>query len=178
MEKKVKIKIASRRYNVAGALFDDFIEGEREDAFDLAALLGDESEEGDNSETIEMVSEGTLRMADGRVELSYEETELTGMEGSLTSISYDLRAPGLISMIRTGSVSTVLVFEERKRHLCVYNTPYMPFELCVKTHRVENTLLRDGRIYLDYLIEIKGASAERSKFTIQVVSEEGTRLFS
>ena len=48
----------------------------------------------------------------------------------------------------------------------------------VKTHRVENTLLRDGRIYLDYLIEIKGASAERSKFTIQVVSEEGTRLFS
>ena len=101
-----------------------------------------------------------------RVELVYEESELSGMEGSVTSIGFDRAAPGMISMMRSGVVSTALVFEENKRHICVYQTPFSEFEVCTIARRVENRLLTDGVIELDYLIEIHGAQAERCHMVI------------
>ena len=66
-------------------------------------------------------------------------------------------------MIRSGSVSTSLVFEQGKRHRCVYKTPYMPFEVCVHTLKVDNKLAAEKSLYIDYIIEIRGAKAERTK---------------
>ena len=50
-------------------------------------------------------------------------------------------------------------------------TEYMPFEICVNTKEVKNTLLEDGKIYLDYVVEIRGAQAERTLFTIEITEE-------
>ena len=73
-------------------------------------------------------------------------------------------------MMRGGSYYTVLVFEEGRRHICAYNTGVMPFELCVQTFKVKNELNEEGygHIILDYLVEIKGAKAQRTKFRINV----------
>ena len=103
-------------------------------------------------------------------ELTYEESEITGMEGSRTSVIFDLDSPGLVSMIRNGTVSTALVFERGKRHHCVYNTPIMPFEICVRTIKVENDILEQGRLRLDYVIEIRGAKAECTKFELDIIA--------
>ena len=113
-----------------------------------------------------------------RVELIYEEGELTGMEGSVTSIGFDRSAPELISMIRTGLVSTAMVFEQGKRHMCLYHTPFSEFEICVRALKVENLLFEDGRIELDYLIEIHGAQAERCKMTVKVRPSTEAEQFS
>ena len=78
-------------------------------------------------------------------------------------------AKEMVSMIREGVVSTALVFEGGKRHHCVYNTPYMPFEVCVNTLSVENKLEKDGTLFLDYLVEIRGAKAERTKFEMKII---------
>lgn len=165
----VKMKIRSQRYDVEGALFSKLLAEyeEENDAdlgdFDLSAC--------DDGETIELSTEGTLKIDDLRAIITYEESELTGMEGSTTSVSFEHSAPGLISMTRGGSVSTALVFEKGKRHHCVYNTPIMPFEICVRTLKVENNLLFCGRIKLDYIIEIRGAQAERTKFELEIVDK-------
>ena len=76
---------------------------------------------------------------------------------------------GIVSMIREGAVSTVLVFEEGKRHHCIYNTPIMPFEVCVHTMKVENKLVDEGWLDLDYIVEIRGAQAERTKFRMEIL---------
>ena len=112
---------------------------------------------------------GILTEEDGRIEFSYEESEITGMEGSTTAISFSKDNPSLVSMVREGSVSTALVFEQGKRHRCAYNTPYMPFEISVHTRRVSNTLLENGVLELDYIIEIRGAKAERTKFRMELL---------
>ena len=119
----------------------------------------------------DLLIEGRLVTSPSRVELVYEEGELTGMEGSTTEVGFDLDNAGLVTMMRHGTVSTVLVFEKGKRHICTYQTEYMPFEICVNTKDVQNTLLEDGKIELDYIIEIRGAQAERTLFTIEICED-------
>ena len=72
-------------------------------------------------------------------------------------------------MIREGVVSTALVFETGKRHHCVYQTPFMPFEVCVYTKKVENHIVDGGYLELDYMIEIRGARAERTQFRMELL---------
>lgn len=119
-------------------------------------------------EPTEMLMEGTLLTSTFRVELVYAESELTGMEGSFTAIGFEPENPDLVSMIRTGPVRTALTFEEGKRHICIYNTPFSEFEVCVRTLKVKNRLLEENRLELDYLIEIHGAQAEHCKMTITI----------
>ena len=130
-------------------------------------------------EPTHLMVEGRLVTSPSRVELIYEEGELSGMEGSVTSVGFDRRAPELISMMRTGSVETALVFEQGKRHISVYDTPISSFQVCVRTLRVENRLLSDGVLQLDYLVEIHGAQAEHCRMTIAVrTAEDPNKLFS
>ena len=137
------------------------------DEDDLSDDLFD-SENGDSEEpeSAEMMMEGRLVVTSKRAELVYHESELTGMEGSVTKIGFDLDTPLLVTMLRGGSVSTALVFEPHQRHICVYNTPFSSFEVCVHTLEVKNGLLESGRLYLDYLIEIHGARTERCQMTL------------
>ena len=117
-------------------------------------------------EALEINTDGFISHKDGRVEFTYDETELTGMEGAKTSISYSENDPSLVTMVRTGSVSTALVFENGKRHHCVYKTPYMPFEVCVHTVKVTNEIETKRSLFIDYIIEIRGAKAERTKLEL------------
>ena len=166
-KREVMIHMLTSRLELGGSLFDDEENEESEDGgIDFAALLGE------MPEPTEMLMEGRIVTNRTRVELVYEESELTGMEGSVTSIGFDRNNPTLISMMRTGPVRTALTFEEGKRHYCVYNTPYSDFEVCVRAVRVENDLLREGRMVLDYVVEIHGAQAEHCKMTITVRPKE------
>ena len=130
--------------------------------------LPEEDEYGDPNtpEEAEMMMEGRLVVTSRRAELTYHESELTGMEGAITKIGFDPAYPELISMLRGGSVSTAMIFEPHQRHVCLYNTPFSSFEVCIHTLEVKNRLLETGELYLDYLIEIHGARTERCRMTL------------
>ncbi|MBQ9086581.1 MAG: DUF1934 domain-containing protein [Clostridia bacterium] len=160
MQAEVRIRLRSIRYEVEEAIFS-VLDMDQEDWVNV-----DESAE---PEVIEINTLGTMKEEEGRIEISYEETQATGMEGSSTAVSYLSEQSGVISMIREGAVSTVLVFENGKRHHCVYHTPFMPFEVCVHTKKVENRLMDEGYLELDYIIEIRGARAERTKFRMELL---------
>ena len=123
---------------------------------------------GEMPEPTEMLMEGKLLVSSFRVELVYAESELTGMQGSVTAIGFDPSNPDLVSMVRTGPVRTAMTFEEGKRHICLYNTPFSEFEVCVRTLKVKNRLLEENTLELDYLREIHGAQAEHCKMTVTV----------
>ncbi len=157
---EVRIRIKSTRYEVEASLFS-----EGNDEFFSRVGEGTSLQ----PEVIEISTVGRYEEKDGRIELSYDETEVTGMDGSRTAISFSKDSAGVVSMIREGAVSTVLVFEAGKRHHCVYNTPFMPFEVCVHTIKVENKLREDRMLFLDYIVEIRGAQAERTKFQMEIL---------
>lgn len=155
------IKILSSRTEITGSLFEEeeIAEEKIEDA---------EASDMEMPEPIELWMEGRLVVSDLRAELVYEESELSGMEGSISTIGFDLKTPGLVSMLRSGLVNTALIFEEHARHICMYHTPFSEFEVCVHSLCVSNRLLEDGILELDYLIEIHGAQTERCKMTVSV----------
>ena len=151
MLKKVKIKILTERTQAAVGLFENKIT-----PLDVTAA----------PERSEMSVEGRYHDDGIRVAISYDESELSGMEGSRATISYQKSEPGLISMLRTGSVKTALTFEQGRRHECVYQTPFAPFEVCVQTNTVKNALETMGTLDLDYIVELKGAEGEHTKMRI------------
>lgn len=169
MKKEVSIHLLSRRSEAGeSALFQNIIE-DFGDVVDFSSVFDRATED----ELMEMRTHGTLSDADGRISLEYDETELTGMEGATTTVSYSENDPSVVTMLRYGAVSTALIFEEGKRHICAYETPYMPFEICVHTRTVSNALTMDGgRIDLDYLVEIHGAKAERTLFSLIITPIE------
>ncbi len=100
------------------------------------------------------------------VVIIYEETEISGMEGTTSTITFRTDDPGLVTMLRSGTVKTALSFRAHHRTLSVYETPYMPFSVGIHAITVDNRLLSDGLLILDYLIEIKGGVAERCTMQI------------
>ena len=184
MLKKVMIKITSKCEELSDSLFDRFMgndnfeDGDFDDIdYALEAALNEvatvefefeNEKEPEGDDLIEVHTEGRLRTTADRYSLSYVESELTGMEGATTTISFNRSNPSLLSMTRTGKVNTALIFEPEKRHICSYNTPFMPFELCIHTLKVKNNLLRTGVIELDYIIEIHGVQTERTIMKINV----------
>ena len=159
-EQSIRIFLRSERYEVEASLFSS---GEEEE---LLSLMPTEEQ---GPEVFEIRTEGTMTRGDGRVTVSYAETEATGMEGSHTAVSFSEAEPSVVTMTREGGVSTNLVFESGKRYRGVYQTPYMPFEICVRTLKVENCLSGVGTLTLDYVIEIRGAKAERNKLFLQIL---------
>ena len=167
--REIKMKIRSLRYDVEESFFskqsDDITQDILDPAEDIAELFEEE-------DAIELSTEGVLNIDEEKVEIVYEESEITGMEGSKTSVYFESDNAGFVSMMRSGMVSTSLLFEKGKRHHCVYNTPIMPFEICVRTLKVENEILTSGTLKLDYIIEIRGNKAERTKFEMTVIGLE------
>lgn len=126
------------------------------------------SPDGELPEPTELLTEGLLVTDAHRVELLYEESEMSGMEGSVTTIGFDRKAPELISMMRTGLVRSALVFEAGKRYSNLYETPFSTFDLCTHTLHVENRLLTEGRLSLEYILSFQGTQSEHCKLEITV----------
>ena len=159
MNEDVRIKIISTRFEVEASLFTD-----DDESNEIFRELGDIE-----PQTFEINTFAKKTDLDGRIEISYDEGDTTGMEGSRTAISFMTDDTGIVSMLREGAVSTALIFGKGKRHHCLYNTPYMPFQVCVHTLKVDNRLLSDGILLLDYVVEIRGAQAERTRFTLELL---------
>ena len=105
---------------------------------------------------------------DGDTFLVKYEEEAEGMGGVFTEIKFDINKPKEISISRTGALETFMYFDEGKRHICVYNTGIMPFEICIYSKMVDNRLMTHGYLEILYLIEIKGACAQKTIFKMEV----------
>lgn len=121
-------------------------------------------------ESSTLTTDCTIADKGGRIEIEYEETEITGMNGSVTKICFDRGEPTLVSLLREGSVSTAFAFEEGRRHICIYNTPYFPIELCVDTQKLVNKLTYNGgSLHVAYLVEMNGVLAERAEIDVSII---------
>lgn len=162
MLKKVRVQITTERYEIKGSLFEA-------PAGVFTPLAEQPRPVESEVEKMEMTMDARYHDDGTRVCISYKESELTGMEGATTSVSFFKSEPGLITMLRDGSVKTALIFEEGQRHLCIYQTQIMPFEVGVYTKKVHNGIEKDGILEMNYTVELRGAQAEQTKFQMRVL---------
>lgn len=116
---------------------------------------------------MELVTAGTLcREGEDRYTISYQETELTGLEGTTTVVQVD---GGRVTLLREGSINSQMVFEEGQRHLSMYETPYGSLSVGIHTHRMRSTLGEGGGdLEIDYAIEIDHLVAGQNIFRMNV----------
>ena len=162
-KRKVMIKISSACLQLTEPFWE-----EETDEFDPDECRFEPSEDREMPEPTELLTEGLLVTDEHRVELMYEESEMSGMAGSVTTIGFDRSAPGLISMMRTGPVRSALVFEAGKRYSNVYETPFSSFDLCTHTLHIENNLLTAGTLSLEYILSFQGTQSEHCSMEISV----------
>ena len=113
-------------------------------------------------EEIELVTAGTMeRDGQGGCTISYQESELTGLEGTTTRVCID---GSRVTLLREGNTNSQMVFEEGRRHLSMYETPYG-----VNTRRMRSTVGEaGGELEIDYAIEIDNLVAGQNLFRMNV----------
>ena len=133
----------------------------------ILSIKGSQYQGGEPPEELELVTPGRLvRDGQGGYTISYEESELTGLEGTTTVVRIE---PGKVTLLRAGSVNAQMVFEEGRRHLSMYETPYGSLSVGINTRRVKNTVGGGGgELEIDYDVEIDNLLVGRNLFRMNV----------
>lgn len=136
---------------------------------ELIRMLSPDTEEEDDGALI-FETRGIIGkyIRDGRevIELSYTEDE--SMDGTETVVRFDPKKSRAVTISHTGGVMSTLVCEEGVRHITVYKTPLMPFEIAVYTKKCRGFFSPyGGKIEIDYMLELRGADLQRTVMTIE-----------
>lgn len=123
----------------------------------VLTVRGRQSYAGQEPEIIELVTEGSMELCRDGWEISYEESELTGLEGVTTTFCVE---PDKVILTRSGQLNSQMVFQEGTSHDSLYQMPFGTLMLTVKATRVFYDLVPDGgSIDLVYHITIENAEA-------------------
>ncbi len=133
----------------------------------IISIKGKQSYPQSPPEIIELVTEGKLEdRGEEGITLSYQESPVTGLEGTLTTIQVE---PRRVTLQRVGSVNSQMVFEEGRRHLSMYDTPYGALSIGINTRKMRSSLdSRGGDVTIYYALEIEHGQAGQNMFHINV----------
>ena len=84
-------------------------------------VKGEQYFDGIDPDSTELMTEGTMVLTEDGMRLSYQESELTGMEGTTTT--FEITGKRVI-LRRTGTTNSQMVFEEGMQHTSLYETPF------------------------------------------------------
>lgn len=121
------------------------------------SIRGRQTYQDQDPEIIELMTEGTMEFRDGGWDICYEESELTGLAGVTTTFRVE---PGKVTLIRKGSLSSTMVFQENVVHESLYQMPFGALMLSVKATQVFFDIVPDGGVIdLSYNINIENSEA-------------------
>ena len=120
----------------------------------LISLTSIQHQDDDTNKT-ELLTKAEFVRENGYDIISYEDTSATGFEGSVTTIKVD--GCRNASITREGTANSVLSLEIGRKHFCQYGTPYGFLQIGVYTHAIDNTLDKDGRLYLKYTLDLNSS---------------------
>ena len=104
-------------------------------------------------EVIQLVTEGTLELADGGWNICYEESDLTGLAGVTTTFRVET---GRVILRRTGKLRSEMVFVEGISHDSLYQMDFGALLITVCAKQIQASIGdRGGVVDLVYSIEIE-----------------------
>ena len=122
-------------------------------------------EEGEEQQ-MEFTTDGYYFYEDQVGCLSYEESEVTGLEGTRTSLFV---MPDQVVVDREGTVTSRMVFKEGLKSAFQYATPFGSANMGINTRRIaQNMGESGGSVEIDYVVDMEHVVASRNKFQITV----------
>ena len=132
----------------------------------LLSIRGEQYFDDIDPDETELMTEGTMVLTEDGMVLSYEESELTGMEGTTTT--FEVKGPR-VTLTRSGAVNSQMVFEEGRQHTSLYETPFGELTVDIQTSFLKHNLTeRGGVMEIKYSIAVEHTVTGRNCFKIRV----------
>ena len=126
--------------------------------------------EDDEEDRLEFSTDGYYYYEDGVGCLSYQESDVTGLEGTRTSM---IVTPDQVVVDRDGMITSRMVFKEGAKNAFLYETPYGQATLGIDTRKIRRSLDENGgQVEIDYVVDVEHALASRNRFQITVKQTE------
>ena len=123
----------------------------------MLSVCGKQAYMDQEPESLELVTEGTMTFRNNGWDISYEESELTGLQGVTTTFRVE---PGKVLLTRTGKLQSQMVFEEGVPHDTLYQMSFGTLMMTVKATFVFFDIVEDGgTIDLSYNLDIENTEA-------------------
>ncbi len=120
----------------------------------------------DPNDAVEVVTPGSFIINGDSFEAIYEESKISGMEGTTTKIKIDGDS---MMLIREGTTNTTMEFSEGYMSPCLYNTPYGMLDLSVDTKKLELKVDENGgEIYSKYILGFAGQEEITTELHVKI----------
>jgi uncharacterized beta-barrel protein YwiB (DUF1934 family) len=114
----------------------------------IISVVSKQVDSKDEDDIIEVVTPGEFYKEDNSYYAVYEETEISGMKGTTTTLRIDEEN---FTLIRTGTTTTEMKFKKDVRDLSLYNTPHGALDLMVDTKELKMQVdSSGGDVFIDY----------------------------
>lgn len=132
----------------------------------LLSIRGEQYFDGVDPDATELMTDGVMELTAAGMTLTYQETELTGMEGTTTA--FQVEGPR-VTLTRMGKVNSQMIFEEGRQHTSLYETPYGELTVDIQTSLLRHNLTeRGGVMEIRYSIAVEHTVTGRNCFKIRV----------
>ena len=132
----------------------------------VLSLRGQQTYDGQEPDVIELVTEGTMEFCDGGWNISYEESDLTGLAGVTTTFRVEA---GRVILERTGNLRSRMVFEKDVPHDSLYQMSFGTLMITVCAKYLFFDVVPDGGVVdLLYTIEIENNAAGTVDYHLEI----------
>lgn len=131
-------------------------------------IRGTQRYEGQEQDTIELVTEGFMEKTESGWALSYEESDLTGLAGVTTVFRVE---EGRVTLRRSGKLNSQMVFQEGVSHESLYQMEFGALMMTVCAQRISYDLdEKGGYVDLIYSIQIEHSAVGLVEYHLDVRS--------
>ncbi|MFI3227886.1 MAG: DUF1934 domain-containing protein [Clostridia bacterium] len=115
---------------------------------------------------ISLVTEGAFYKKQNKYYIKYDESALSGIENTKTTLKIE---PDMVTLIRTGANASQMIFKQDEHHVGLYQTIAGPYTLGVKTKNINNAIHDEGgKLELEYEVELNYQTAGYNTFKIEI----------
>lgn len=131
--------------------------------------------DGEDEDSLEFSTDGHYSIIDGAACVTYLESEVTGLEGTRTSVIIN---SDQVTVDRDGMVSSRMIFREGEKTSFLYETPVGPATMNISTHKIITDFNEHGgRMELQYVIDMEHTVISRDKFVMTVREQKNIGEF-
>jgi Uncharacterized protein conserved in bacteria len=119
-----------------------------------------------NEDSIEVVTPGDFYNDSDKYYVEYDETEISGMEGTKTIFEIN---PKKFTLIRNGTTATKMEFEDKSENFVMYNTPYGMIEMKILTQELSiNVNDNGGDVKIKYDMVLPGEKPLNTTLSVNI----------
>ncbi|MDF2505254.1 MULTISPECIES: DUF1934 domain-containing protein [Clostridium] len=130
------------------------------------AIITISSIQGEKEDAVEVVTPGSFYEEDNSYYAVYEETEISGMKGTTTTLKIN---PQELILLREGTTNANMHFAHDSNNLSMYDTPYGTLRMEVITKEIDIAVNDEGGdIAVKYDMNISGQKVPGTSLDINI----------